>query len=240
MGSVLSAFSTAEAHTPALSALGGSFEPLTSAGPALIWTVVLTFVFLECALIIGLFLPGDSMLITAGVVMASHATGEAQVWLLSIGAMVAAIAGNQVGYLVGNRTGDRLVARRDGRYFNARNLRRVADLLHRHGFAAVLVARWIPWVRTLCPMVAGAAEMDQRKYTIASTLGAIIWAPVLLLLGYYAGNFLQQVSWLMPVAMALMVIGLVAGTAIGVRQYRQEMARPAEDFELNNASVPEH
>lgn len=211
----------------------GSFDPLISAGPALVWTVVLTFVFLECAVILGLFLPGDSMLLTAGIVMASHAAGETQVWLLSVGAMVAAIAGNQVGYVIGRRTGHRLVARKNGRYINTQNLTRVAELLQRHGFLAVLVARWIPWVRTLCPMVAGAAEMDHRRYTIASTIGAIIWAPVLLLLGYYAGSFIQQISWLMPLVIGSLVFCLVVGTVIGIRQYRHEMAQPAEDFELD-------
>ncbi|WP_405183440.1 DedA family protein [Nocardia sp. NBC_01377] len=217
----------------------GTFDPLISAGPALVWAVVLTFVFLECALIVGLFLPGDSMLITAGIVMASHATGETQVWALSIGTMVAAISGNQVGYVIGQRTGHRLVARKNGRYINTANLQRVSGLLERHGFLAVLVARWIPWVRTLCPMVAGAAHMDHRKYTVASTIGAVIWAPVLLLIGYYAGGFLERVPWLMPAVIVALVIGLIAGTAIGMRHYRQEMARPAEDFDVDAAVVAE-
>ncbi|MGY0502078.1 DedA family protein [Nocardia sp. FBN12] len=210
----------------------GSFEPLISAGPAVVWSVVLVFVFLECAFIIGLFLPGDSMLITAGIVLASHANGEAQVWALSVGTMLAAIAGNQVGYVVGARTGHRLVARKNGRYINTRNLAKVTDLLERHGFLAVLVARWIPWVRTLCPMVAGAAGMDHRRYTVASTLGAIIWAPVLLLIGYYAGEFLEQVPWLMPAVIGTLIVGLVIGTVLGIRHYRQEMAKPIEDYDL--------
>ncbi|MFC8382721.1 DedA family protein [Nocardia sp. NPDC056952] len=210
----------------------GSFDPLISAGPAVVCTVVLVFVFLECAFIIGLFLPGDSMLITAGIVLASHANGEAQVWALSVGTMLAAIAGNQVGYVVGARTGHRLVARKNGRYINTKNLAKVTDLLERHGFLAVLVARWIPWVRTLCPMVAGAAGMDHRRYTVASTLGAIIWAPVLLLIGYYAGEFLEQVPWLMPAVIGTLIVGLIVGTVLGIRHYRQEMARPVEDYDL--------
>ncbi len=215
----------------------GNFDPLISAGPALVWTVVLTFVFLECAFILGLFLPGDSMLLTAGIVMASHSSGETQVWLLSVGAMLAAIAGNQVGYVVGRRTGHKLVARKNGRYINTENLTRVAELLRRHGFLAVLIARWIPWVRTLCPMVAGAAEMDHRRYTVASTIGAIIWAPVLLLMGYYAGSFIQQFTWLMPIVIGSLVACLVVGTVIGIRQYRHEMAQPAEDFEVDSAAA---
>ncbi|MFF2085317.1 DedA family protein [Nocardia sp. NPDC058176] len=213
----------------------GTFDPLISAGPALICTVVLVFVFLECAFIIGLFLPGDSMLITAGIVLASHGSGETLVWGLSVGAMVAAIVGNQVGYAIGQRTGHHLVARKNGRYINTENLAKVTALLERHGFFAVLVARWIPWVRTLCPMVAGAAGMDHKRYTIASTLGAIIWAPVLLLIGYYAGGFLQRVPWLLPGVVGILIVGLVIGTIFGIRQYRQEMARPAEDFDVEHA-----
>ncbi|MFR9750587.1 DedA family protein [Nocardia sp. 004] len=201
-----------------------------SAGPALVWTIVLTFVFLECAVILGLFLPGDSMLITAGIVMASHASGEKHVWALSLGAMVAAIAGNQVGYAIGHRTGHHLVARKGGKYINVQNLQRVAELLHRHGFVAVLIARWIPWVRTLCPTVAGAARMDHTRFTVASTIGAIVWAPVLLLAGYYAGGFLQRVPWLMPLVIGILVAGLIIGTILGIRHYRQEMSQPAEDF----------
>jgi membrane-associated protein len=213
----------------------GSFDPLTSAGPALIWTLVLVFVFIECAVIIGLFLPGDSMLITAGIMMAGHASGETQVWALSVGTMIAAIAGNQVGYVIGRRTGHHLVARKNGRYINTRNLQRVTELLHKHGFLAVLIARWIPWVRTLCPMVAGAARMDHRKYTLASTIGAIIWAPVLLLIGYYAGSFMERVPWLMPGVISTLVVGLIVGTVLGIRHYRQEMRKPAEDFDLESA-----
>lgn len=210
----------------------GEFGPLSTAGPLLVWLVVMSFVFIECAVIIGLFLPGDSMLITAGIVMASHASGTGHVWALSLGAMIAAIAGNQVGYVIGHRTGSKLVARKNGKYLNTENLHKVNMLLEKHGFWAVLVARWIPWVRTLCPLVAGAANMDHRRYTIASTLGAIIWAPVLLLAGFYFGSFLDRVSWLLPVVLVGMIVMLVVGTCLGVWQYRKEMAKPAEIIEV--------
>ncbi|QBJ98608.1 DedA family protein [Rhodococcus sp. ABRD24] len=207
----------------------GTFGPLETAGPALVWIIVLTFVFLECALIVGLFLPGDSMLVTAGIVLATHEAGAQHTWALSAGAMGAAIAGNQVGYAIGKRSGHHLIARRNGKYVNAANLHKVNALLDRHGFWAVLMARWIPWVRTLCPLVAGAANMDHRRYTIASSIGAVMWAPVLLLIGFYCGSLLQKVSWLMPAVLVAMVTLLVIGTAIGLHSYRREMAKPAED-----------
>ncbi|MFZ2173676.1 MAG: DedA family protein [Rhodococcus sp. (in: high G+C Gram-positive bacteria)] len=206
-----------------------SFGPLASAGPALVWIIVLTFVFIECAVILGLFLPGDSMLITAGMVLAGHSSGAGHVWSLSVGTMIAAIAGNQVGYAIGHRTGNHVLARRGGKYVNYQNLHRVNLLLERHGFWAVLIARWIPWVRTLCPIIAGAAKMNHTKYTVASSIGAILWAPVLLLLGFYGGTFLQQVPWLLPAVLSAMVCLLLIGTAVGIWHYRQEMARPVEE-----------
>lgn len=219
-------------------AASGGFAILESAGPAVVWVVVITLVFLECALIVGLFLPGDSMLITAGIVLATHSTGGEQAWALSFGAMIAAIAGNQVGYMIGHRTGSKLVARRDGKYINTDNLHRVNLMLDRHGFWAVLVARWIPWVRTLCPLVAGAAKMDHRKYTIASTIGAIVWAPVLLLIGFYAGTAIRRVEWLMPAVIGVMVTALVVGTVLGLRHYYQEMSKPAEEVTVDEVQHP--
>ena len=210
----------------------GQFGPFQTAGPLVVWLVVVTFVFIECAVIIGLFLPGDSMLLTAGIVMATHSSGTGHIWALSVGAMVAAIAGNQVGYVIGQRTGSTRIARKNGKYRNAANLHKVNVLLEKYGFWAVLVARWIPWVRTLCPLVAGAAKMNHRRYTIASTLGAVIWAPVLLLAGFYFGSFLERVPWLLPAVLVAMVVLLVGGTGAGIWQYRKEMARPVEVIEV--------
>ncbi|EOM77137.1 DedA family protein [Rhodococcus rhodnii] len=212
----------------------GSFGPLRTAGPVLVWIIVVTFVFLECAVVLGLFLPGDSMLLTAGIVLASHSSGSAHVWALSLGAMIAAIIGNQVGYAIGARAGHRVVVRRGGRYLNEKNLLAVQSLLERHGFWSVLVARWIPWVRTLCPLVAGAAGMNRTKYVVASSLGAIAWAPVLLLVGFYAGGLLERVPWLVPAVVGVLLVVLVIGTIVGVRQYRAEMARPANVVDIDD------
>ena len=203
---------------------------LNQAGPMVVWLIVITFVFLECALIIGLFLPGDSMLLTAGIVLAAHDAHE-QVWALAIGAMIAAIAGNQVGYVIGHRTGSHIVARKNSKYLNAERLLRVKHMLEKHGFIAIMVSRWIPWVRTLSPMVAGAAKMNHRTFTVASTIGAIVWAPVLLLLGFYAGRFLERVPWLMPAVLGTMFAVLIVVTALGIRHYRQEMRKEAEEVD---------
>lgn len=207
--------------------LAEGFGPLQSAGPLLVWVVVLGLVFAECAFLIGLFLPGDSLLLTAGVVLAAHG-GDHHAWGLAAAATVAAIVGNQVGFRVGKFSGGKIMAREGGRMLNRKNLLKASAVMARYGFWGVLAARWIPWVRTLAPMLAGAAHMDQRRFTVASSLGAIIWVPTLILLGYYGAGVLEQVSWLMPVALWTMVGFLVVGTTLGVWRYRQERRLPVD------------
>lgn len=205
----------------------GSFGPLQTAGPALVWVITLVLVFLECAFLVGLFLPGDSLLLTAGVVLAAG-SGAHQAWGLAAAATVAAIAGNQVGFRLGKYSGGRIMAREGGRMLNRRNLLKASAVMTRWGFWGVLAARWIPWVRTLAPMLAGAAHMDQRRFTAASVVGAIVWVPTLVLIGFYGAGFLERVSWLLPVAIWTMVGFLVVGTAVGVWRYRQELRKPVD------------
>lgn len=207
-------------------------EFVQNAGPVMIWLVVAGFVFCECAFIIGLFLPGDSLLLTAGLAMATTGHAPISVWGLAVAAFFAAIAGNHVGYGIGVKMGDHVLAKKDGRYLNAYNLHRVKHLMDKHGFLSVLIARWIPWVRTLCPLVAGAVGMDKRKFTLASVLGSLIWAPFLLLVGYYASAALEDYKWVLRLALWGMIVMLVVGTVIGIVGYRREMAKPNVEVDL--------
>jgi membrane-associated protein len=202
---------------------------LDTAGPVLVWVIVLSFVFVECALIIGLFLPGDSLLLGAGVVLAQHGS-DANAWLLSAAALVVAVFGNQIGYLIGKQTGTKLIARRGGRILNRHNLDRAQRFLDRKGFFAVVAARWIPWIRTLAPLIAGAARMDQRRFLLATTIGGLCWVPTLVLLGYYGAGLLESLPWLKHAALWVSVAFFVFGTAYGVWRYRQEMRRPVDEI----------
>jgi membrane-associated protein len=200
---------------------------LSSAGPATVWVVVLSFVFIECAIIIGLFLPGDSLLFVAGVVLAQGAH-EAHAWGLSIAATVAAVAGNLLGYHIGRKTGHVVIARRGGKVLSHENLARARDFLDRRGFWAIVLARWIPWVRTLAPLIAGAARMDQRRFLVATSIGGLAWVPTLVLAGYYAAGLITHVPWLKTVALWGSIAFFVVGTVWGIWRYRQEMHRPVE------------
>ncbi|TNC26069.1 DedA family protein [Amycolatopsis alkalitolerans] len=210
----------------ASSGLGVSW--LDTAGPVLVWVIVLSFVFVECALIVGLFLPGDSLLFAAGVVLASHGA-DANAWLLSVAALVVAVVGNQAGYYIGRHTGTRFIARRGGRVLNRANLERARAFLDRRGFFAVVAARWIPWVRTLAPLIAGAARMNPRRFLLATTLGGLLWVPTLVLLGYYGAGLLEVIPWVKTVLVWLSVAFFIGGTTFGIVRYRQEMRRPVDD-----------
>jgi membrane-associated protein len=201
---------------------------LGDAGPTTVWVVVLVFVFLECAFILGLFLPGDSLLFAAGVLLADHGH-ESGAWLLGGVATAVAVIGNQVGYVTGRYTGTRMLARKEGRVLNRANLARATAFFERWGFWAIVVARWIPWIRTLAPMIAGAARMDNRRYITANAVGAACWVPTLILLGYYGAGLLDAVPWLKTAAAVAAVAGFVIGSAVGLYRFRQEMRRPIDE-----------
>jgi membrane-associated protein len=211
-----------------LHAASVAFGPLETAGPVMVWVIVLSLVFVECAFLIGLFLPGDSLLFTAGVALAAQGS-VTQAWLLSGATLVVAVGGNYVGYEFGRRTGTRVLARRNGTLLNRRNLRRAERFFERSGFWALLAARWIPWIRTLAPVIAGAASMDRRRYLGATVLGALCWVPTLVLLGYYGAGVLDVLPWLRTVLLAVGIGMFVAGTVYGVVRYRQEMRKPIDD-----------
>ncbi|QWF80774.1 Protein DedA [Amycolatopsis sp. CA-230715] len=203
---------------------------LDTAGPTLVWVIVLSFVFIECALIVGLFLPGDSLLFAAGVVLAQQ-DAPWHAWLLSVGALLVAVVGNHLGYVIGKRTGTKFIARRGGKVLNRHNLDRARSFLDRKGFFAIVAARWIPWIRTLAPLIAGAARMDQRRFLTATTVGGVLWVPTLVLLGYYGAGLLDQIPWVKSVVLWLSIAFFVLGTTYGVWRYRQEMRKPVDDTE---------
>lgn len=200
------------------------FGHLETAGPVMVWTIVLTFVFIECAFIIGLFLPGDSLLFTAGIVLGQRdSAGNA--WALAAAAVVVAIAGNLLGYYIGRRTGTSMVGRPGAKVLTEDRLERAREFLNRHGWWSVVLARWIPWIRTLAPLIAGAAKMNVRRYLASTAVGAIAWVPALVIAGYYGADLLRQYPWVRTSITLAGILCFVVGTAYGVVRYRQEINR---------------
>jgi len=157
---------------------------LASLGALAVYAVVWGFLFAECGLLLGFLLPGDTILFGAGLLAASPRS-DVNLVVLVLGAFVAAVAGNEVGYLTGRRYGRAwLEGRESGRALT--QLRRTEAFYDRYGWFSVVVARWIPWVRTFTPVVAGTAAMRRASFTSANVVGALTWAVALPLVGYVA------------------------------------------------------
>lgn len=182
---------------------------LTSLGAIAVYAVVWGFLFAECGLLLGFLLPGDTILFAAGLVAASP-NSDVNIYVLVTGAFLAAVIGNEVGYVTGRRFGrDWVESREKGRA--KEQLRRAEIFYEKYGWLSVVIARWIPWVRTFIPIIAGTAAMDRRAYTSANIVGALPWAVGLPVLGYFA----YQVPVLRDIAYAVAGIA-IAATAVTV------------------------
>lgn len=202
-----------------LDALPGP-SSLHTLGTAAVYAVVFGFVFAECGLLVGFLLPGDTLLFTAGVVAAGP--GRASVGWLVTGAVAAAVAGECLGFLVGARTGPALL-RRAGRVASPANLARAQQFTDRFGSLAVLAARWVPWVRTFVPMLAGMTRMPWPRFLAANVAGALGWVPVLVLAGYFAAS-LPALRHIGLAAVLATAVALLAGV---VRYWRAAYRRRA-------------
>jgi membrane-associated protein len=189
---------------------------LDTLGAAAVYVIVIGFVFVECALLIGFFLPGDTLLLAGGLVAADAVRGVQVGWLL-VGVLVAAVAGETVGYLIGARMGLPLLRRGRGRVVTPERVARAEAFTDRYGVLAIISARWIPWVRTFAPLLAGATRMSWPKFLLANVVGALCWGPTLVLAGYLAAS----VPWVRHVAVAVAVVAVTAMTLVGgIRWWR--------------------
>ena len=141
---------------------------------------VTAIVFIETGLLFP-FLPGDSLLVTAGLVAV---TGRLDVWMLGVLCSVAAIAGDQIAYAIGRRAGAALYARPDSRWFKQEHLRAAQAFYARHGGKAIILARFMPFARTFAPVVAGAARMRYATFVFYNVIGGLAWIWSMLLTGY--------------------------------------------------------
>jgi membrane-associated protein len=150
-------------------------------------------IFAETGLLIGFFLPGDSLLVTAGL-LATQPQFGLNVWLLGALLTVAAIVGNSVGYGIGAFSGPKLFTRDDSLLFKKKHLFRAREFYERHGGKTLVIARFMPIVRTFVPVVAGMAAMDKKAYTAYNVIGAVLWIWSMLFIGYFLGRLVPGVD----------------------------------------------
>ncbi|WP_024817255.1 DedA family protein [Arthrobacter sp. 31Y] len=154
------------------------------------WVVLLVcaIVFAETGLLVGFFLPGDSMLFTAGLLVSTGAI-EFNLWAMCAMIIVAAIIGNQTGYLIGSKAGPAIFNKPDSRLFKKENVESAHAFFEKHGGKALILARFVPIIRTFVPVIVGVAQMDKRKFFLFNVIGAVLWGGGVTLLGAWLGQF---------------------------------------------------
>ena len=175
-----------------------------------VYAFLAALVFAESGILLGFFLPGDTVLFAAGLLSGDPDTHLSLPLLIAV-VLVAAVAGDAVGYWLGARAGPPLLQSRNGRVLNAANLARAERFYKRFGVLAVVVARWIPWVRTFTPILAGVARMPYRRFLPANVLGAVCWGAGLLTLGHLAASTPALKHSAVAVAAVVVAVSVVAG-----------------------------
>jgi len=209
----------------------GLKELIRSGGPALICSIV----FVETGLFVGFFLPGDSLLITAGIFAAAAAIPLPSLllkWLLPV--IFCAIVGDQLGYWIGRSTGPALYKREDSLFFRRSHLQRAHDFYEKYGGRAVILARFVPIVRTFCPPVAGAARMPYGRYLAFDIFGGIFWVGAMILGGYSLGRSVPNIGKYIHYVIAVVAVVSILPAVIGVLKSRKAppsatSANPARD-----------
>lgn len=186
------------------------------------YAVLFAIVFTETGLLIGLFLPGDSLLVIAGVVAAA---GGLNVWVLAALLSIAAIAGDSTGYAIGYRAGPMLFRRERSLLFNPKHLVRTREFYARHGAKTIVLARFVPIIRTLAPVVAGIGRMEYRRFIFYNVAGGLGWVILTTSAGYLLGRAIPNIgSYVHVVAGVVIVLSLVPLLTEVVRERRRRSA----------------
>ena len=188
---------------------------------------ITAIIFAETGLLFGFFLPGDSLLVSAGLLVATSRL-DIDVYLLGLILTVASIAGNSVGYYIGKATGPRLFTREDSLLFNKKHLVRAHEFYQRHGGKTIVIARFMPIVRTFVPVVAGMAQMEYRRYTMYNVLGGFLWIWAMLFIGYFLGRYIPGVDRHIELVIVIVIfLSLLPGLVGWLRARRGAQAKGA-------------
>lgn len=210
-------------------------EMLLAKGGIFVYFGLVFIVFAETGLAVGFFLPGDSLLVVAGLFAA---TGKLNLAILLSTLFVAAVVGDAVGYYTGLRLGPRLFKRQKSLLFRPSHLQKAHAFYEKYGGKTIIIARFVPIVRTFAPIVAGAAEMPYRRFAVFNIVGGFLWVFSMILSGYFLGNLLksrfgidldEHIEWVVIVVVALSLMP----PAIEFIKSRREKARA----QANNAQA---
>ncbi|WP_166788097.1 DedA family protein [Cryobacterium glaciale] len=194
----------------------GFLDPQSVIAGAGVWglVVVCAIVFVETGLLVGFFLPGDTLLFFTGVLTLSGVISQ-PLWIVIPAIAVSAALGDQLGYLIGRTTGRRIFDRRDSGLFSRSSVARTQRFFDRFGPAAVTIARFVPVVRTFAPVAAGVGKMPRRVFTLFNIVGAVLWTTAVVLLGFGLAH-IPGVSDFAARYIDLVLIGIVVLSVVPV------------------------
>lgn len=179
-------------------------------------------VFAESGLLIGFFLPGDSLLFTAGFLASQDFLN---IYAVMAGCFIAAVVGDSVGYAFGNKVGPAIFKREDSLIFNKDHIRKAQDFYAKHGVKTIILARFVPVVRTFAPILAGVGKMEYRTFLTYNILGGALWALGIPFLGYTLGNRIPGVDrYLLPIILGIIVLSILPGILHIVRHKSDRLA----------------
>ena len=202
--------------------LAASFDAqLSSLAPFIFYIVVAGIVFIETGLLIGFFLPGDSILFSAGLVAAAH--GNINIVILVTAIFLAAFFGDQVGFVIGRVIGRPYLDKRESPRMK-RMIAKSEVFYEKYGWWAVVIARYFPWIRTFVPPIAGAAKMNYYKFLSANALGALLWGVGITLAGYYAAT----IPWVKSSSYAIAAFFITASLVSALVKHRRHQQEPQD------------
>jgi membrane-associated protein len=190
-------------------------EQLSPVAPFLFYVVIAGIIFVETGLLIGFFLPGDSLLFSAGLVAAAR--DDINIVFLVLAIFLAAFIGDQVGYVIGRKVGRPYLEKHKSKRM-MKMLERSERFYERYGWWSVVIARYIPWVRTFVPPIAGTVKMNYYKFLSANALGALLWGAGITLAGFYSGS----ISWVKDISYALAAFFIIASLISALMSYLRE------------------
>ncbi len=186
--------------------------------------VLLLVVFVESGLLIGFFLPGDSLLFTAGLLI--NTQDVLPLWLVLVTVPLAAIAGDQVGYFIGKTAGPRIFNRPDSRFFRQEYVDKSYEFFERYGARTIVIARFVPIVRTFAPVVAGVSRMRYRTFVTYNIIGGVLWGAGVVLLGYFLGQIQFVADNIEPIILLIIALSVLPIIFEVLRARRQHRTGP--------------
>jgi membrane-associated protein len=192
--------------------------------------VLCLIIFAECGLLIGFFLPGDSLLFVAGLFVATGAI-EAPLWLVCVLVTVCAFVGTMCGYWIGSKVGPAMFNKPNSKLFKREHVDKTHEFFEKYGARAIIMARFVPIVRTFITATAGVGRMDAKKFFTYSAIGAVLWATGVTVLGYFLGeiSFIEKNIDVMAILIVLISLIPIVIEVVKARREKKKLATQVAD-----------